>query len=77
MNLAVGEGALQPPQSVAPAGFVIVPPARCASASTSSTHARERTFQAKDGPRKPPLSGSTPTSAAFSSHAKRLATDVV
>ena len=77
MTVGVGEGALQPPQSVAPAGFVIVPPARCASASASSTHAREWTLEAKDTPRKPPPSGSTPTSAAFSSHAKRLATDVV
>jgi len=77
VNVGVGEGALQPPQSVAPAGFVIVPPARCASASTSSTHSRERTFQAKDTRRKPLPSGSTPTSAAFSSHAKRLATGVV
>ena len=41
--MGVGDVALQPPQSVAPAGFVIVPPARCASASTSSTHSRERT----------------------------------
>jgi len=56
---------------------VIVPPARCASASTSSTHSRERTFQAKDTRRKPLPSGSTPTSAGFSTHAKRLATDVV